>query len=382
MRQPNLEPITTRPSVVIASLTLLAVVAFFGVSRLVNRFAEQQKAVARHLYAQGLAEQQAGKPDLAIEHYRAALSYARDDFDYQLQLARALRDTGRTEEAETYLISLWERTPQNGAINLALGRLAARQHALEKILQYYHNAIYGVWTSNPDQSRLNAWFELVDTLLRENARPQAQAELITMAAEARNQPDLQLRIADLFTRAQDYEHALTQYQRVLSEQPENASALAGSGQAAFRLGRYHDAERYLQHAVKTDPEDAQSAQLLELSKLIYESNPFLRRLSDDERIRRVRAAFEQAGERLDNCARIKNIDLKGPLSSSPLSVLESRRLELKPKLARLRAANSDLENSAMDLVFQIEQETQSECGPPTGLDQALALLAQNPGAEQ
>ncbi len=383
VRQFTLQAITTRPPLVIAALGTLTIVAFLGVTRMVNRFTEEQKAVARHLYAQGLTEQQSGKADLAIEHYRAALSYAHDNFDYQLQLARALRDTGRTEEAEAYLVNLWERSPQSGVINLALGRLAARENSLDKVLQYYHNAIYGVWaTPNPDESRLSAWFELVDTLLRKNARSQAQAELISLSAELRNRPDLELRIADLFGRAGDYEHGLGEYQRVLAQEPENTSALAGAGQDAFHLGRYRDAAHYLQRAVKANPEDSQSAQLLDLSNMIFESDPFIRRLSSSERLRRVKAAFEQAGSHLDDCARTKNLDLKSAESSgSPLAALESHWLELKPKVTRLRTPDSDLENSAMDLVFQIEQEAERECGSPVGLDQALLLLAQNPGVE-
>lgn len=379
----TLQPITARPPVVITSLALLVILGFAGVSRLVSRFEEQQKAVARHLYAEGLSEQKAGKADLAIEHFRAALSYSRDNFDYQLQLARVLRDTGRTDEAETYLIGLWERSPQNGAINLALGRLAARQHSLDRILQYYHNAIYGVWTTgDPDQSRLNSWFELIETLLQQNARPQAQAELITLAAELHNRPNLQLRVADLFARAQDYEHALEECRRILIEEPENAQALADAGQYAFNLGRYRESLKYLERASKVNPQDVQTAQLLELNKSVLDLDPFLRRISDADRIERIRTAVRQAGDRLQACAGAKSIDLKDRTSSSALVPLESEWLEVKPRLARLRAADMGFENSTMDLVFRIEQATQKECGPPTGLDQALLLLAQNPGAEQ
>ena len=32
----------------------------------------------------------------------------------------------------------------------------------------------------------------------------------------------------------------------------------------------------------------------------------------------------------------------------------------------------------MRLVFDIEQQTAQQCGPPSGLDQALLILAQNP----
>jgi len=369
------KPITSRPPVVIASLAILAVLAFLFVNRLVNRFGEQEKALARHLYEQGLAEQNAGRPEGAIEDFRAALTYSRDNFQYQLSLARALRDTGRTDEAETYLISLWEHSPQDGAVNLALGRLAARQRLLDKTLQYYHNAIYGVWASDADTNRLNAWFELIEFLLRQHAYPQAQAELITLAAELPPHPDLHLRAADLFARAQDYDHALVEYQRVLRFDRGNAAALAGAGEAAFSLGRYRAAQRYLQSAARLSPGDTQASQLLQTSNLILDADPFSHRLSSTERNRRIRAAFSQAGERLDSCAQSKAIDLKTESAPSDLPALRERWGEMKTKLKRL--SEDDTADAAMDLVFEIEQETSKECGAPSGLDQALLLLAQN-----
>ena len=101
--------LTRRPPVIVAGLVLVTVLAFLGVNRLVNRFREQEKALARHLYERGMEAQSAGQPERAVEGFRAALGYAHDNFDYQLSLARALRDTGRTAESETYLINLWER---------------------------------------------------------------------------------------------------------------------------------------------------------------------------------------------------------------------------------------------------------------------------------
>src|SRR6266568_2235219 len=129
---------------VFAVLSLIAITAFAGVTRLVNRYGEQQKALARRMYAKGIENQKAGKPEVSIEDFRSALSYDHNNFQYQLSLARALRDTGRMSEAESYLINLWERTPQDAYVNLALGRLAARQGSVDKAIQYYHNAAYGV----------------------------------------------------------------------------------------------------------------------------------------------------------------------------------------------------------------------------------------------
>ncbi len=381
MNRVALAQIMNRPAVVIASLTVLAVIGFAGVTRLVNRFGEQQKALARHLYEQGLAEQRAGKPELALEHFRAALTYSHDNFQYQLSLARALRDSGRTSESETYLVNLWERSPQDGAVNLALGRLAARENLLDQTIQYYHNAIYGVWPSDADENRLNAWFELAEFLLRQNARPQAQAELITLSAELSHRPDLQLRVADLFVRAQDYPHALLEYQQVLQIDRENPRALAGAGEAAFSLARYRTAARYLEAAVAANPQDISRAQMLQISKLILDEDPFGRGISTSERNRRIRSIFEEAGKRLEACPNSLAASSSGATLTA-VSPLQARWMEMKTKLARLGLrGESGLADEVMDLVLQIEQQT-ARCGM-TPQDHALLLLAQNrAGVEQ
>jgi len=379
MQEATVKRVIERPSVVIAILTAITLLGFLGVGRLTKRFQEQQRALARHLYQQGLAEQQAGKFDPALEHFRAALTYDRDNFQYQLSLARALRDSGRTDEAETYLISLWERSPQNGAVNLALGRLAVRRQELDKVIQYYHNAIYGVWDANPEQNRLNAWFELAEVVLRLNARPQAQAELIALSASLPADPQRRLRAADLFIQAQDYEHALTEYRRVLQLDRTNTVAAAGAAQAAFKLGRYRTAARYLEAAAKADPHDAQIAQMLQISNLVLEQDPFSRDLSTEERQRRIRIIFDEAGQRLDACMNSKERQMTPGTQVDPLPPLKAQWVQMRRRLIRLgHAGESGLADQVMDLVLQIEQQT-TACTPTTQ-DQVLLLLAENRGA--
>ncbi|MBZ5722219.1 MAG: tetratricopeptide repeat protein [Acidobacteriia bacterium] len=377
MNSARLKPLVHRPSVVIAGLTVIAILAFVSVGRLASRFREQQKALARRLYARGLDEQRSGHSDLAIEDFRTALGYNRDEFQYQLSLARALRDTGRTDEAEAYLVSLWERAPQDGAVNLALGRLAAREGTIDKAIQYYHNAIYGVWGPNQDANRRNARFELIDFLLGKGARPQAEAELITLAAELPPDPALELRAAQLLIRAQDYERALKQYQKILQREPSSTVALAGAGEAAFRLGRYRAACAYLRTAAASNPQDAQTQQLLETCNLILQADPSRRGLSNAERRRRLRAAFDQAGQRLASCASSQAARAADPSVGAALASLKSDWMRLKPRVeASATTVRADTADTAMDLVFQIEQQTQQQCGPPAGLDQALLLLSQ------
>ena len=51
---------------------------------------------------------------------------------------------------------------------------------------------------------------------------------------------------------------------------------------------------------------------------------------------------------------------------------------MAPKAAKLRPPRNDgALDEIMDLVFEIEQQTQATCGTPDGLDQALLLLSQD-----
>jgi tetratricopeptide (TPR) repeat protein len=384
MNVTSLNRLTRRPPVMVASLVVVAVLAFLGVNRLVNRFREQEKALARHLYESGVQAQGAGQAERALSDFRAALSYARDNPDYELSLARALRDTGRTAESETYLINLWERSPQDGAVNLALGRLFAREQLFDKTIQYYHNAIYGFWPGDPGTKRRNAQFELVAYLLQHKAYPQAQAELITLTSALPDDPGLRLRVAQSFAQAQDYEHALSQFDEVLRTDHDNEVALYGAGQAAVQLGRYRTAQGYLERAVRADSKNAEASQLLKTAALVLQADPYGSRISDVERDQRVRSAFHTAGDRLENCAQSKRIDLSPGTPAAGLPDLKAQWVQMAPKLTRPRPPRDGAGlDATMDLVFEIERQTQAVCGTADGPDQALLLLSEkHAGVEQ
>jgi tetratricopeptide (TPR) repeat protein len=368
--------------VILLILTLAAAVSFAGVGHLVARFTANQQARGRTLYAQGLADISAARFDDAIAAFRAALTCDPTNSQYQLSLARALRDSNdprRLDEAESYLIALWQRTPQDAAVNLALARVAAHRGSIEDATRYYHNAMYGVWNSDPDANRSKARIELIQFLLKKSAPDKAESELMALATALPPDPAAQLQAAQLFAQAQDDAGALARYLEVLRLDPENPTALAGAGHAAYRSGNYVTAQRYLENAVKTNPEDADSRQLLATTDLILRTNPFHSHISDAERNRRISAAFAQAEKRLTECAQQIGVDLKTtttPLASS-LSTLQSRWTATQPDLARLRSpGETDLPDTLMDVVFQIELQTSAICGPPQGLDQALLLISQ------
>jgi tetratricopeptide (TPR) repeat protein len=369
--------------VVLLLLTLAAVAGFAAVGHLVTRFNANQQARGRKLYALGVADLNQGHADRALDEFRAALTCDRGNAQYQLNLGRALRDTGRLDEAESYLGSLWQRTPENGTINLALARVAARRGSIDDAIRYYHTAMYGVWDSDPDANRRKARLELIDFLLQKNARVQAQAELVALAAFLPPKPELHLQAAQLFEKAQDHTGALAEYEKVLILDRGNATALAGAGEVAYRAGRYRTAERYLKEVVDANPEDSDSRSLLASASLILETDPFIGRISDAERNRRIYAAFARAGERLRSCAEQKGVTLTADngIASSPapaIAQLEARWLATQKDLPHLRSpGETDLPDVVMDLVFQIEQQTAQDCGQPYGADEALLKISGN-----
>jgi len=378
---------------VLLVLTLAAAAAFAAVSHLVTRFNANQQARGRKLYAEGLADANAHRFDEAIAAFRAALTCDPSNSQYQLSLARALRDSGdprRLDEAESYLIALWQRTPQDAAVNLALARVAAHRGSIDDATRYYHNAMYGVWNSDADANRRKARVELIQFLLKENAVAKTESELIALAASLPPEAALHFETAHLFEQAQDYAGALGQYEEVLRFNPTNSTALAGAGEAAYNVGNYVAAQHYLQAAVNATPQDLHSRELLATADLVLRVSPYRSHISDAERNRRIAAAFTQAEKRLTECVHERGIDLNSSGSASAnqaanttepatasVASLQSRWSAMKPNLARLRTpGETDLPDSIMDLVFQIERQAASQCGPPQGLDLALLLISQ------
>jgi tetratricopeptide (TPR) repeat protein len=381
-------------------LTVGAAAGFAAVGHLVTRYTLNQQARGRKLYYLGVADAAAGRSDDAIAAFRAALSCDPTNSQYQLSLARALRDSNdpsRLDEAESYLLALWQRSPQDAAVNLALARVAAHRGVIEDAVRYYHNAMYGVWSSDPDGNRSRARIELIQFLLQKHALAQADSELIALAAALPPDPAAHAQAAQLFETAQDYPGALAQYEIVLRLEPENSIALAGAGEAAYRAANYTLAAHYLHDAAQADPHNEQAKKLQDLTELVLASNPFHSHISDAERDRRITADFVQAEDRLLLCARQTGVDLDNSKSdgsksvevdnsrnrnsqsppASPLPALQARWMAAKAQLRDLRSpTETDLPDAIMDVVFQIEQQTASICGQPQGRDLALLMISQ------
>jgi len=280
---------------------------------------------------------------------------------------------GHTGEAFAYLLNLWDREPDNGLVNLELARIVGQSGQIDQAVRYYHNAVYATWPPGQEGKRRDARLELIELLLRAKRPGDAQAELVALSANAGDEPPLRQAIGDLFIRAGDYDGALEAYRTILKTDDRNAPALAGAGNAAFQLGRYPLAQQYLESANRVNPDNTESAQLLQMTEMILRMDPFRPQISSADRNKSIVDAFATAGQRLNTCP-LPSRDTFGTTGSAPS--LNDEWINLKAQIteAGLRR-KPDLAQTAMDLVFRIERRTSNVCGTPTGADLALLLIA-------
>lgn len=349
----------------LALLTSLAVVAFVAVAGLSRVYFGQQTSLAERWSARGTADLKAQNYRAAVTSFRTSLLYDRDNDSYQLNLAEALLGMKRTDEAYAYLISLWDKAPENGMVNLELARISAQRNDTNQALRFYHDAIYATWPGDQEAETRNCRLELIHYLLRSGALAQAQAELMALAANVANDSPEQVHLGQLFLQTQGYQQALRAFELGLRSNRHNQQAMLGAGIAAFHLGRYPSAERYLVEAVIASPHDAQSTAWLRKTRAVLQMDPFRPEMSEAERNRIAIHAFSIAGNRLKSCP-----------AAPGQQDLEQQWTKLKPRMTKRGLRRTpDLVNTAMDLAFEIERQMESGCGSPTVDDQALLLIA-------
>lgn len=361
-------------------ILLILLLLFIATGFAAKVYHSRERAIAKSWYERGEAELQAGRPGAAVDDFRNARAYARDNAQYRLRLGEALLAAGRLEEARGRLLALWDQEPGDGPLNLDLARLAVRQGSVPEALRYYHNAIYGEWEENPAEQRRTARLELAEFLLKSGQQAVAQSELIGLAADLPRDAGLQTQVGTLLLASGEHDQALTLFREALRLEPHLGAALEGAGEAYFDLGNYSAAENFLRRALEENPHLTRAAALAATARLVIRIDPFERRLSRRERADRVFRAFQQAMARLLDCSRQRGVDLQNGQGSSDLQKLYEQALEVQSDV-RLRALEDDpdLRVSTMDIVSDIENLAARECGEPQGLDRALLLLGRAQG---
>jgi tetratricopeptide (TPR) repeat protein len=285
-----------------------AAVVLFGMTRSVAEWTEERRAeTAATWFGRGQALVAAGRLDEGIVALRRAASRERLNATYALELVRALTDSSQGEdaraEARRRLVQLRERDPDQPEINVRLARLSAAAGTVDEAIRYYNHAIYGLApdTSGFDRRRIRV--ELATFLLDAGDRERALGELFALSPDVPDTAADRLELGRLFLRAGDARSALAQATAALRRQPGHAPASAVAGEAAFALGSFAQAERYLEAAARDGADDAWRVQAtLDTVRLVGALHPLSSGLVSSERVRRLRAGLDWAAGRLRACA--------------------------------------------------------------------------------
>jgi tetratricopeptide (TPR) repeat protein len=371
-----------------------------GILFIITGFAAQnyhakERALGKEWFERGAKALEAGQPQNAIVDFRTALVYDRSNDAYEFSLAKALLAAHHEDEASAHLMRLWEHTPENGEVNLEIGRLAIRNQDVTQALRFFHNSIYGDWgQQDAAEERRKARLELYRFLVSRGATSQAQAELMALAAELPPQPALHVQVGQMFFAAHEYQQAQKQFDEALQLDKNNIEALEGEGQTDFNLGDYHNAAIHIERALRKDPHNAKLQHLLEVSRLVLSIDPYTPDLPNAERTRRIMRVFQQALDRLEKC--VPPIPLPptlpakpaatkpgqpAPPPAQPLTALQSlyvEALKMQPQVKEeILNRDADMGTAVLALVKVIEDSTAASCGPQTSLDEAIILTLGN-----
>lgn len=372
----------------VLSLTAAIVIVLFFLTGFITRgYHQKLTALGRQWFETGEQQLQSGNAAVALADFHTALVYSPDDAQIQFRLAQALAAGHRDSEARAYLLGLLARSPSDAPINLALARISATNGSNADALRYYHGAIYGVWPKDAEANRLSARLELCRFLIGRNDASIAEAELIALVSEIPEEHGAALheQAGELLLRMGNANRALPEFRKALSTARPPTGSLRGAGLAAYQLGEYQQAERYLERALRVRGNDADVSDALAISRMAIGADPYSRGLSEAERRSRARQDFEQAFSRLQSCARSRDANLSAGAPTPPdLVALYKKANAFQPQLTErnLKLHPGQME-TVMSLVFTMENAVSEQCGAPRGIDEALTLIGKShQGREQ
>jgi len=368
--------ILRRDVLLLSVLGVCAVGLFLLTKSVAAREEAIESRVAATWYQDGLRKFHAGALDDAIESFRKSIAFDRENPTYVLALADSLVAGNHNTEAKQALLRLRELDPTNAEVNLHLARLAVKTGNVQDAVLYYHSALDGMWTgADVAERRKSVRTELILFLIDRHDENRALSELLVLDSELPDSADPHIKAAKLFLKANDTKHALNDFAEAIRLDAHNAEALAGAGEAEFRLGDYRKAHHYLEEAVAQGETSAETAQMLSLAGMVTSYDPLTLGLTAKERQRRLSAGLVQATRRLDEC--------RSKVSTPDLEALKGDAEGMRSEISsRTGFHDPGLLSSGLGLIYRIEDAVNARCGPAVGADKALLLISRKHGDTQ
>ena len=369
-----------RDGVSLLTLFLITAVLFALTWFLHQSFTSHEALLGQRWKDRGVAALRAGNPGAAIESLRSALAYV-PSRDTEIDLATALAEAGRTQEAFAYFNTLRETAPGEGMINLQLARLAARQGNTALAILQYQSALDGTWESNGFERHRQVRLEMAGYLISQHQFDKARAQLLIAASNAPSDDVAsRIQIAQMLEQAQDLPDAFDLYRSVAGLRPQPVAALEGAGRVAFDLGLYRIAAGYLgRELASRDAASLPTAAIAADRKMLDTATRVLLLdpagdLPARARAQRILSDRNIARARLTACA-------SSQTASPQLAPLVARWSQIPEQITLLQLEqNPDLSQTLLQLIYDTEKTTAQVCGAPTGDDAILLRIAQNPAA--
>jgi tetratricopeptide (TPR) repeat protein len=356
-----------REVVQLVGLVIVAIVAFFVTRAVAMNNRELSVRNAAEWYRQGERFRDAGRVDDAIAAFRRATVRNRTNRTYLLALSRALVEKRDYDSARSILLTIRETAPEDAEINLDLARLSAARQDVTEALRFYHDALYAPWAVDQEERRRAVRFELVGFLLGHGQSSRAQSELLAAAVNMPDDVAHQIALAHLFDQAGDDRSALAHFERALRVAPQNPEALAGAGKAAFGLGEYTLARRYLREVPDGTAGVGDISQIVEQ---VVSRDPTAARLGARERRQRLDANLAFVQQRFAGC-----LSQRGQPASAGEEALQKQLEAFTRGLQPAATLDQDTIESGLDLIDRVERDGLAACGPPGPVDRALLLIA-------
>ena len=364
-----------REVILLTVLVGVAVGAFAMTRMAASGNREMRRADAAAWYARAQEDLRGGSPERATAALRRAAALDPDEAEYRLELARALAAAEQDAEARQILLNQQARQPENPEVNLQLARLDARSGDLPAAVRQYQHALAALWTAEQLDARRQVRIDLIELLLSYDQRSRALSELLVLIANLPDDPAAHAAAGQMLLRAGDPRRALDRFVDVLDRDPKAGEALAGAGEAAFELGDYQQARRYLAAAPVSL---GRVEELRTIVDLVLTTDPLAPRLSLRERRRRLAIHVKEAASGLAQC-------LTGPLGSEAATDLQALSVEVEALAATLgtRAAPRSREaiEEGFDLAHRGARTVVQTCGASTPADRATLLIARRYGLD-
>ena len=344
-----------------------ALVGMFAMTTgLVRAYTSARAALAETYFQEGRDFTAQGRYEQAIDQYRRAISFSPADSQYRLLLAQALVETGRLAEAQAHLDELHDEDPTDAVVNLALARIYAKENDVNDAVAWYHRAIYGLWSENPQQSRINARWELIQFLAGHDERRQVIAELLQLFSEAPDDARQRLKIGRMLLGFGAVANAEEVFEDVVNTNPRFVDGWSALADAQMGDGKYAEARNSLRRAWRLAPHDGGIWNRLETVNQILALDPTLPTLTSAERFSRSRELLERCVAVIEECATTQN----KTLAAQQQADIAAAQGFLQPKR---RAPAEGQTPQALSLALELWQDRAQLCGS-TAPDPALAAV--------